>query len=153
MLENKNVKIKQSTLRNDYKDRSLKSVDVEHKIASLKCSWVKQLFTENFHEWKTIPLQYINKLFGKTFKFHYNLDIRKSTLSYFPSFYKDILKLWNKYYSNQPSLPSTFVSQCLCFNVFIKIDNKVVFHRKFFEKNITFVIDLIKENRKFKTCE
>ena len=88
MLENKNVKIKQSTLRNDYKDRSLKSVDVEHKIASLKCSWVKQLFTENFHEWKTIPLQYINKLFGKTFKFHYNLDIRKSTLSYFPSFYK-----------------------------------------------------------------
>ena len=34
-------KIKQSTLCNDYKDHVLKSVDVEHKIASLKCCWVK----------------------------------------------------------------------------------------------------------------
>ena len=25
-------------------------VDIEHKIASLKCSWVKRLYTENFHE-------------------------------------------------------------------------------------------------------
>ena len=52
LLENKNVKIKQRTLRNDYKDRSLNSVDIEHKIASLKCSWVKLLFTENFHNGK-----------------------------------------------------------------------------------------------------
>ena len=40
----KQVKIKQSTLRNDYKDGGeggLKSVDIEHKIASLKCFWVK----------------------------------------------------------------------------------------------------------------
>ena len=47
------------------------------KMASLKCSWVKQLYTENFHDWKIIPLQYINKLFGKNFKFHSNLNIPK----------------------------------------------------------------------------
>ena len=40
----------------------LKSVDIEQKIASLKCSWVKRLYTETFHEWKIIPLQYINFL-------------------------------------------------------------------------------------------
>ena len=40
LLDNKKVKIKQSTLRNDYKDGGLKNVDIEHKIASLKCSWV-----------------------------------------------------------------------------------------------------------------
>ena len=38
-------------------------------------------------------------------------------------------------------------------NGFIKIDNKVVFHRKFSEENIYFVNDLIKENGKFKTWE
>ena len=76
----------------DYKDSGLKNVDIEHKIASLKCSWVKQLFTENFHEWKIIPLQHINKLSGKNFKFHSKLNISKNTL-YFPGFYKDILKL------------------------------------------------------------
>ena len=50
LWDNKKVKIKQSTLRNDYKNGSLKSVDIEHKMASLKCSWVKQLYTENFHD-------------------------------------------------------------------------------------------------------
>ena len=77
LWDNKKVKIKQSTLRNDYKNGSLKSVDIEHKMASLKCSWVKQLYTENFHDWKIIPLQYINKLFGKNFQFHSNLNIPK----------------------------------------------------------------------------
>ena len=135
LWDNKKAKIKQNTLRNDYKDGGLKSVDIEHKTASLKCSWVKRLYTENFHEWEIFSFQYINKLFGKNFKFHSNLKIQKITLSYFTSFYKDILKFWSKYYSNQPSLPSTIVSQYLWFNSFIKIDNKIVFHRKFSEKN------------------
>ena len=97
MLDNKNVKIKQNTLRNDYKEGGLKSADIELKIASLKCSWVKRLYTLNFQEWKIIPLQYINKLFGKNFKFHSNFNILKYTL-YFLSFYKEIPKLWGKYY-------------------------------------------------------
>ena len=109
---NKKVKIKQNTLRNDYKDGGLKSVDIEHKIARLKCSWVRRLYIEISHWWKIIPLQYINILFGKNFKFHPNLNIPKNILSYLPRFYKDILKLniLNRYYSNQPSLPSTIPS-------------------------------------------
>ena len=98
--DNKKVKIEQNTLCNNYRDGGLKSVDIEHKIASLKCSWVKRLYTENFHEWKIIPLQYVNKFFCKNFKVACNLNIRKNTLSYFPSFYKDILRIWSKYYSN-----------------------------------------------------
>ena len=121
------VKIKQYTLNNDYKAGDLKSVDIEHKIASLKCSRVRRLYNENFHEWKIIPLQFTNKLFEENFKFYSNLDILKNALSYFPSFYKDILKLWSKHYSNQPSLPSSIISQYLRFNSFIKIDNEVGF--------------------------
>ena len=151
--DNKKVKTKQKMLCNDYKDGGLNSVDIEHEIASLKYSWVKRLYTENFIEWKIIPLHYINKLFGKNFKFHSNLNIPKNTLSYFPSFYKDMLILWTKYYSNKPSLPSTIISQYLWFNSFVKIDSKVVFHKEFSEKNINFVNDLIFKNGKFKTWE
>ena len=132
MWDNKKVEIKQKILRNDHKNGGLKSVDTEHKIANLKCSWVKQLYTENFHESKIIPLQYINKLFDK----NSNLNIPKNTLSYFPRFYKDILKLWSIYYSNQPSLPLTIVSQYMWFNSFIKI----VFHRKFLGKKNKFLL-------------
>ena len=150
MWDNKRVKIKQNTLRNDCKVCSLKSADTKHKTASLKCSCVKRLYTENFQKWKIIPLQYINTLFGKNFQFHSNLNIPKNTLSHFPSFYNDIMKLWSKYYSNQPSLPSTITSQYRWFNSFIMTDKKVVFHKKFSEKN-KFFNDLIKENGRFKT--
>ena len=37
------------------KDGALKIVDIEHKIASFKCSWVEQLYSVNFHKWKIIP--------------------------------------------------------------------------------------------------
>ena len=43
LWDNKKVKNKQNTLHNDYKDGSLKSVDIKHKITSLKCSWIKRL--------------------------------------------------------------------------------------------------------------
>ena len=91
----------------------------------------------------------MNKRLSKNFKFHSNLNTPKNTVSYFPCFYKDILKLWSRYYSNQPSVRSNIASQCLWFNICIKIENKVVFYRNFSE-NINFVNVLIKENRKFK---
>ena len=84
----------------------------------------------------------VNNLFGKNFKFHSNLNFPKNTLSYLPSFYKNILKLWSKYYSNELFLPSIIVSQYLWFNSSIRIDKK-----------INFVNDLIKGNGKLETWE
>ena len=52
LWDNRKLKTKKNTLRNDSKDGGLKSVDVEHKIASLNCSWVKRLCTENSNECK-----------------------------------------------------------------------------------------------------
>ena len=52
LWDNIKFKTKRNTLRNDSKDGGLKSVDVEHKIPSLSCSWVKRLCTENFNECK-----------------------------------------------------------------------------------------------------
>ena len=73
-------------------------------------------------------------------------------LLYFPSFWKDIPKLWSKYFSNQPSLPSTITSQYLRFNTFIKFDNKVVLYWKYLEKT-NFINNLIIEIGKFKSWE
>ena len=70
-----------------------------------------------------------------------------------------MLKLRSKYYSSQPSLTSTIISQYLWFNSFIEIDKEIVFIGSF-QKNkkkqnthTNFVDDLIKENEKFKTWE
>ena len=80
---NKKLKIKHDTLCNKYKDGGLKNVDIFHKVVSLKCSWVRRLCNENFHEWKLISLHYIKKYVGKEFKFHSNVKIPNNILCLF----------------------------------------------------------------------
>ena len=62
-------KIKQ-TLGNSFEEGGLKNVDINSKIASLQCSWVKRLYNNKFHEWKLIPLHLIKLTFEINFKFH-----------------------------------------------------------------------------------
>ena len=74
-------KINHTTLCNTFEDGGLKNVDVRSKIISLQCSWVKKLYEGDHHDWKIIPLYFINTYFGKKFsfsfkslfQFHFNL--------------------------------------------------------------------------------
>ena len=63
------VKIKHETICNDFQDGGLKNVDIPSKISSLQCSRVKKLYDQNFHDWKLIPMHFINNAFGKNFIF------------------------------------------------------------------------------------
>ena len=63
-------KIKNETISSDFKDRGLKNVDINKKIASLQCAWIKRLYDDSFHEWKLIALKPIKKSFGDELKFH-----------------------------------------------------------------------------------
>ena len=83
-------KIKHSTTRMDYQNGGLKNVDFFFKIISLQCSWFRRLFDNSFHQWKVIPLFFINKTFGEHFKFYSNLDFSDDTVKCFPSFYKSM---------------------------------------------------------------
>ena len=86
----KNLKIKNSTLCNDYEYDGLKNVNIFSKVISLDCSWIKRLFDNNFHQWKLIPLYLIRQYLGKNSKFPSNLEISHSVLCKFPKFYKEI---------------------------------------------------------------
>ena len=97
-------------------------MDIEHKIASLKCSWVKWLYTENFHKWKIIPLQYINFLV-KTSSFILTLTSQKipyyiflaSTKIYW-NFELNIIKL-SIATSKNPLVVNTIRINSFCYNV------------------------------------
>ena len=67
-------KIKHATLCCDYTNGDLKSVDISSKIVSLQCSWVRQLFDNNFYQSKVIPS-----------------ILRKSYLRTFPKYYQEML--------------------------------------------------------------
>ena len=50
-----NLKIKNSTINENYKNCALKNANIAAKISGLQSSWIKRLFDENFHEWKVLP--------------------------------------------------------------------------------------------------
>ena len=56
LWSNKKCKIKHGTLCNGYKNGCLKNVDINLKIVSLKCLWIRRLYNECYHGWKMIPL-------------------------------------------------------------------------------------------------
>ena len=61
LWSNKKFKIKHGTLCNDYKNGGLENVDIELKIILLKCSWIRRLYNKFHHDWKIIPLNYLEK--------------------------------------------------------------------------------------------
>ena len=124
----------------DCKNGKLKNVDIFFKIGSLLCSWVKRLYSESFHEWKIIPLYFIESVFGKNFKFHSNLDFKNSTLNYFPSYYHKVFTNWKSFFSTSPIVISRILNKCMWYNRYIKIDNDAVFFDKFPGKGINFLM-------------
>ena len=151
LRSNKKCKIKHGTLCNDYKNGGLKNVDINLKIVSLKSSWIRRLYNECHHDWKIISLNYICKALGKNLKFHSNSSIPNKTRNSLPSYYKDIINSWCKYYSCTPKVSSLVSSQFLWYNSYIKIDKEVVCYKEFADKKINFVSDLFDENGELKS--
>ena len=64
----KNPKTKHSTLCKKYENGGLTNVDILSKIISLQCSWIKRLYDNSSHPWKTIRSYLIDTYFRKNFK-------------------------------------------------------------------------------------
>ena len=146
-------KIKHETLCNSFEEGGLKNVDINSKIASLQCSWVKRLYDDKFHEWKLIPLHLIKSTFGINFKFHSNLDFGDSKIFTSPSFYKQLFLNWPKYLSFSVNIPSSVLSQPILHDKNIKISSKPIYLEEFVKQNFIFLYDLFNTKNEFKTCD
>ena len=74
LWQNSRPKIKHKTLSNTFETGGLKNVDINLKVISLQCFWVKKLYDENFHKRKVIPLHLICITFDQHFKFPSNIS-------------------------------------------------------------------------------
>ena len=144
-------KIKHSTLRNTYENGGLKNVDIEYKIISLQCSWIKRLFDNTTRSWKIIPHYLINVVLGNNFVFHWNLSINEIKLKKFPNYYRQLLSKWMKHFSCHPILPSMIASECLWYNENIKIDGKTIYYQSPFSENGLNYVGRLFENNHVKT--
>ena len=83
------------------------------------------------------------KCLCKNFKFHSNLDLRKSRLRKIPKYYQEMLYKWEKLLSSSPNLLSAIISQFIWFNEKIKIYKMHVFFSGFSDKGLNFVRQLL----------
>lgn len=87
---------------------------------------------------------FYRKHFGKSFKFHLNLDYKNSVLNYFPFTTSKFLQI-ESLLSASPIVTSCILNQFLWYNRYIKIDNDVFF-KKFSEKGVNCPMQLFHEN-------
>ena len=95
----KKVKIKHSTLTGEYADGGLRGLDIPLSLTSVKISWIRRLFDNNFHPWKTLVKKILHKVEG-LYIFRFDLKLSEQSLydvKRLPSFYKDLVLLWEKY--------------------------------------------------------
>ena len=52
------------TLCNSFEDGGLKNIDINSKVASLQCSWIKQLLDDKFDKFRLIPIHLIKSNLG-----------------------------------------------------------------------------------------
>ena len=102
---NKQPKIKHSTLIADYCEGGYKDVDIENKIAASKIKWVTKLLDSNFHPWKIIPNLLFSGIGGTRALFHQNLQLSKQCLAkikQYPKFYQELIQIWAKASEKEP---------------------------------------------------
>ena len=116
-----------------------KQVDINSKIASLQCSWIKRLYDDKFHEWKLIPLHLIQSTFGINFKFHSNLDFDDLKLLTFPLFYKQLFRNWRQYLSSPVTIPASILPQPLWYNRITQINSTPIYVEEFAKQNTIFL--------------
>ena len=110
----------------DYTQGGLKSIDIKSKFSSLHLSWVRRLFSENFHPWKNIPLKLLKEKFGQNV-FYANSQI--SLTNVFPKFYHQMATAWSSLHQ-EPVTCNQILSQFVWYNKYLTIDKQPI--KKYF---------------------
>ena len=145
----KRAKIKHHTLCNSYETGGLQSVDIETKMNALHIAWIKRLFDPKPQQWKTIPLFYLNQIFGEH-TFHPAFSAKRDAiLKPLPLFYRNIVALW-KNCSTPPLTADCILSQCFWHNEYIKIDNSTFIFKEFELAGLNYLYQIINPNGSIK---
>ena len=152
-------KIKYATLIADYKDGGLKDVDIDSKFESLKFMiYILQKLKDgsNNHPWKALTQKILEKC-DSDYIFHSNLKLSKSNVKAvreLPSFYRELILLWEKISGCGKLNNSGILSQYLWNNLCITSSlNETLFCQNLIRKNTRLVIDLIDVNGRLKSWD
>ena len=123
---------------NEYENGGLKMIDFETMVKSLRLAWLKRIFRENDGAWKSYIRQ-ILKQSGGFFLFRCNYDVKDIPIR--SQFYTELLQWWSEFRIEFDAEKEW--QNIIWNNKDIRINNKSVFYKNFFESGIIYVKDLL----------
>ena len=93
---------------------------------------------------------YRRRAFKKLYFHCGSLKKRNLGTKFFPSFYREIILCWKNHLTMMTEIPSCILSQYLCCNANIQVDNTSIQFSRFSEKNINRVSQIFKNNGSIK---
>ena len=112
-------------------------IHLETMVKSLRLAWLKRIFSENDGRWKNY-LHHALKGYGSSLLFHCNYNVKDLTI--FSQFYTELLHWWAEFRAEVSAEKPWH--NIIWNNKDIRIDNKPIFYKTFFESGITNVTDL-----------
>ena len=149
-------KIQHSSLIGEYKDGGLRDVNILSSFKSLKVSWIRRLFDDNFHPWKLFAEHFLRPIGGK-YIFHENLKIAKSIdglVKELPEFYRNLLSVWAQnshiFITSEINHPTDILKQQLFNNKFVLKKKDALFDKDFHTRGLCKVGDLYSDDSQLK---
>ena len=149
--DKKRPKIKKSQLYLECSKGGLGIPNITAYSYSLKLKWIKYLADENFEsDWRSVFIT-INKIGKHVYKCNINQqDIKQLGLK--GKFWSDVLFSWAKVHYNKYeniNFKSTHPKCFLWYNSDIKLQNKTVYYRLWYENDIHYIKDLLDQDSRF----
>ena len=144
-------RVKKEVLQKDYSEGGLKMINLASFIIALKSTWVRKLFSTEC-KWQNILLSKVDK--EKIFQLGngYSFNIIKQNIT--NRFWCDVFNAWQMIVDKEDNNDwDYFLSSPIWMNKNIKIDNKPIFYRDWFNKGICYVNDIVNEDGKFLSFE
>ena len=125
---------------NEYENGGLKMIDFETMVKSLRLTCLRKNFGENDGAWKSYIRHILNQS-GAFFLFRCNYDVKD--ISICSQFYTELLQWWSEFRFEFAAEKDW--QNIIWNNKDIRINNKSVFYKNFFESGIIYVNDLLFE--------
>ena len=148
LWNSKGDKIKRNVITQDYGNGGLRMIDIASFNKALKSVWIRKYLDEsNKGKWKIFFDAELEKLGGQTV-FRGNLDIKDSkklAINLSP-FLKEILEIWSELnFQGSIETVESFLTQSLWYNSLIRIMDKPVFYKSWYQMGISHVNQIVKE--------
>ena len=148
LWNSKGDKIKRSTIIQNYANGGLRMIDIASFNKALKTVWIKKCLDENNRrKWKLFFDVELEKL-GGPLVFRGNLDINdiKKMSQHISPFLKETMEIWSELnYQDTIKSADSFLKQSLWNDSLIKVMDKPIFSKSWFQMGISFVNQIVKE--------